>query len=64
MTFFTLIHEKVLGLNPRELVEERNRLENANKLAGEHLGQEIPVTIGGEKFKVVADGYGKEIKPA
>jgi hypothetical protein len=64
MTFITYIHGIVLGLNAQELIKERERLENANKLAGEHPGQEVPINIGGEKLKVIANGYGKEIKPA
>lgn len=62
---------RFLGNRPKEresvtqvLRNEQESVEDAIKFVGEHPNQEVPVEVGGEKFKVVADSYGKEIKPA
>ena len=52
------------GPSLQVLIDERAQVEDAFRFVAEHPDREVLVEVGGEKFKVVADGYGKEIKSA
>lgn len=48
--------KKISSPDPQVLRDERDRIEDAHKFVDEHPDQSVAIEVGGEKFKVTADG--------